>query len=169
MPNRRASLCRSRAGLRPADRVAEELSHVTTNQGATVNWAAVNSDVRNDTASVNSAGATFPLTRRVFVRSGFLSVSGGPKGTRTPQLQPRQALASIAKESREYCYEEGSFRGARRNSSKSAANPVNARHREISRRAFGVFGQCREGFPTIRPAWRRSPFRERSTRVRKEP
>jgi len=32
----------------------------------------------------STVGASFQLTGRALVRSGFLSVSGGPKGTRTP-------------------------------------------------------------------------------------
>jgi hypothetical protein len=59
------------------------------------------------------------------------------------------AATSYDNRKREYCFEEGSFRGAPFFSTKLAATPVNARRRELSLAAFSRFLAFPQGLTSI--------------------
>jgi hypothetical protein len=91
-------------------------------------------------------------------------------GTERDSNSPTAAVSTdYGIRKREYCYEEGTARGADLFSAERNHTPVNARHREIGRRAFRVLGQFWQGFATNPPAASRSLFRERTSGVRKGP
>ena len=71
------------------------------------------------------------------------------------------AVSTYGFRKREYCYEEGSFRGARLLSMERNDTPVNARGRKIGRWAYCVFGPFLRGFATIRPYSKKSLFRKK--------